>query len=416
MVALSTNEAMTHEELHSAATAQQPKKSADFPAGMPAMTRVRRGTGLVGADVSSEATTPRSQRSPRRGELAKEYESRNSAVHKIWRQNMGVPHPPETPRLTKKAGVRNFTDPMNPFDRSLGLKVPSMDDIRQEADRAGARTRNPGILSADKASGGEGDRRTSPHFYSAPADWRRQKRPAALATAASSFARSSDGFASALIGQDPQSPAPSSNGDFAGASSHHLSAMQRKHSSLLENYLNDMKKVRGSRRFIPATPSAEYQRMMDRRVKLSSEREVSEMQPRSARPFGDDTDLSSPRGSPRGLTRSVSCEPWMRGPGPEENCHGFLRKKQVAGAWANRSSSQDVFRHVDGGEGATPRRFERLERAASARFDATVEHMRSTLPSQRSFFNECRTQGKDGTVAGCLVSPRGGPPTDEGIM
>mmetsp|Transcript_40849 Transcript_40849/g.94067 ORF Transcript_40849/g.94067 Transcript_40849/m.94067 type:complete len:367 (+) Transcript_40849:103-1203(+) len=344
------------------------------PAGRPSLTRAQRSP-----QPNGEGARPASQRDSacRRGDLAKDYEARNSAVHKIWRQNLENAAP-ETPRPARKPGLRTFTNPTNPFERSSGIRVPSMDEMRQDADRAGARTKNPGILPAERSATNE-ERRTSPHFYSAPADWRRQKR----CVAPPNGGRSSAGVMSILLGQDP---------DVAESTS-----SKQRPPAILQNYLNDMKKCSGAKRTGPSTPSAEYQRMMDRRVQLPAEREVAEMLPASARPFGADSDYGSPRASPRRLTRSVSCEPWLR----EPSNGGFQRRRQVLGSWT-RSTSADVFHH-NGEATVTPRRFERLERAASAQFDVAVEHMRSTLPAQRNLFNECRAQGKEGSVNTCLA-------------
>lgn len=321
---------------------------ADSPFGSPAGSRGQRDDGMQGK------ASPRA-----RGALAKSYESRNGSPDLVEdKPGSSV----AAPRAAKKPGVGTFTDARNPFARRPSKQIVRVDEVRGENDRAGCRTRNPGMIAceqgaADRASSEDGRGRAAKlvaHRYSTASDWRPSKRgPDAPGAPSARSPRCSEGVASLL----------SSRGD--------RGAQPR----VLENYLNDMKRCSAAVRQVPAAPSAELQKMNDDRYALPAERSIE-----------------------RGLAprRSLSCDSRRQNDTDQESTYGFQRKREVKEPWSRSGGQLNMLQHAapSGDLPSTPRRRERLQRTADERFAEVVAHMKAENPAQRQRFEHFRAKSQ----------------------
>ncbi|OLQ01353.1 hypothetical protein AK812_SmicGene15907 [Symbiodinium microadriaticum] len=57
-----------------------------------------------------------------------------------------------SPRSGRKSGVQSFTDPMNPFARVTSKAITNLQEARNDPERAGARTRTPGMIPVKESS------------------------------------------------------------------------------------------------------------------------------------------------------------------------------------------------------------------------------------------------------------------------
>lgn len=229
----------------------------------------------------------------------------------------------ETPRQGKKCGTPSFSDPRNPNNRTISKRMLRSEAAKLEKDRAGARTKNPGVIPAEVSSterpGLDGRNRLVPHRYSTTSDWRPAKRMT---------------DAPPCTGLKSQSPRCSEG---VSAALQTLPAGSR---AVLENYLNDMKRGRTTRRQLHGKPSEALQRMSDERHCLPSER-VERRRDQS-------------RSLSRDLRRSAESD--------NEDCYGFDRKRDTSGPWTGRSFKADFLYHPEAHHADRP-----LRRAASAR-------------------------------------------------
>lgn len=142
--------------------------------------------------------------------------------------------------------------------------------------------------------------------------------------------------------------------------------VNKKGGSVLENYLNDMKRSGGSRRPGVGTPSEELQRMNDVSARLPAER-------RAERARSHSVDIAR---SPRGFPGAES---------DNEDTYGFARKRSVDGRWTAQSCRSTMLHHENGGE-STPMVTPRSTRQTKAdqRFEEITAHMKAKLPEAKS--------------------------------
>lgn len=299
---------------------------------------------------ASSSLSPSSPASPGpRGALSKDYEGRFGTP--LFKEN--VPYTPCTPRTGKKPGLTTFTDPMNPFARTPSKAMTKIEDARNDAGRAGARTRNPGVIPAETAAerqrGDDRLHRLVPHRYGNH-EWHPSKRcPDSTPNSFTSIhksPRSSEGVAAALT-TEPQLCQPG------------LSA--------LENYLNDMKRGRHSRRALDGTPSAALQRINNMRAQLPADREFPS----------------------RARSHSVN----RQAESDQEDTYGFPRKRPVSGRWAQHSS-QNLLQHTESPREPGSLRCSDRQQQADARFVEMVQHMKASIPGQRQQFELYKVRSK----------------------
>eukprot|EP00434_Breviolum_minutum_P044390 symbB.v1.2.039641.t1/scaffold6700.1/size16098/1 len=212
-----------------------------------------------------------------------------------------------SPRSGRKPGLQTFTDPKNPFARNMSKAMTNLQEARADPLRAGARTKNPGMIPEYQCPFPAVEVLQGLPFavyrYGG-VDYKPQKRcpdisgcPTPAPSPRSQLApspRSSPGAADAL-------------------------RMDNKCATALGNYLNDMKRCRTSLRAIPGTPSATLQRKNDECSFLPAER--------ADRRSSFDDIQRSPRRS-----RSLSVEPNLYEEGRASDPYGFSRKRPVSGA------------------------------------------------------------------------------------
>jgi len=329
------------------------------------------------------------QLSPRcRGSLTKGFETRYGDRFIL----QTATETPVSARPSRKTGLTNFTDPTNPFDRSLSKHITRIEDARSENDRAGARTRNPAMVPQEPGSAlqrsmsEDGRHAVVAHRYSG--DWRPAKRcPDRNPATQPMSPRCSDGFSHAL----PEG-----------------SMLERSvRTRTLGNFLNDMKRGKKSLRCVPAEASPSMQRMSDERVKLPAERRIDRtlcnygVMPGTTRfvaVSGGETQPYTPR-----IRRSFSCDPRIRETreNEAEYNYGFARKTEVSGRWTSRASSPDLLSHPGQDEPpCTPRRAERLMQKADERFTEMVSYMQTANPEQKLKFKNIKNNSEN--TAGLL--------------
>eukprot|EP00440_Ansanella_granifera_P018003 gb/GFBE01019553.1/.p1 GENE.gb/GFBE01019553.1/~~gb/GFBE01019553.1/.p1 ORF type:complete len:332 (+),score=41.09 gb/GFBE01019553.1/:1-996(+) len=288
-----------------------------------------------------------SEASPgRRGALARGYESRfGSSIFQV-----NDPTPRQTPRSSKKPGVQSFTDPMNPFDRTAGKQMTKIEDIRADARRAGARTKDPSVMPLHQQST-EGQKQKFVAYRYGHHEWRPSKRcPDAHVAASSPTAapehsalspRMSEGATEALSGRGGEN-------------------------KVLSNYLNDMKRCRVSRRGLTGAPSKDLQRMNAETCVLP-------------------TDRKYPDGKPWRRSRSLSVDRSNNEESTHTDLYGFGRKRPVTGQWTSRSNRDLLYHNVESVAAATPRPSERAIKAEK-RFDEMVSHIKAMNPDIQKRF------------------------------
>lgn len=239
----------------------------------------------------------------------------------------------DTPRQGKKYAAPSFSDPRNPSNRTISKRMLRSEAARLEKDRAGARTKNPGVIpmegSVTDRTGVDGRQRLVPHRYSVTSDWRPAKRMTEPPL---------------CTGLKSQSPRCSERVSSA------LQTMPAGNRAVLENYLNDMKRGRTTRRQLNGQPSEALQKISDANHCLPAERNERR----------------------RDQTRSLSRDLRRSAESDNEDCYGFTRKRDASGPWTGRSFKADFLYHP---EDHTDRP---LRRAASAR-PASARPWRETL-------------------------------------
>jgi hypothetical protein len=325
---------------------------------------------------ASGAASPR-----KRGVLARGYEDRFSSVTMLEQDSTC---PPSTPRPSRKPGVTTFSDPMNPFARGLSKHITRMEEARNDTARAGSRTRNPGIIPRDacveRSLSEDGRHPLVALRYSTTADWRPSKRcPDHVPVGAEPL---------------PVAPLPVSTPRSPRCSEAFTSTLpERKQASgsVLENYLNDMKRCRAALRSVPPTASALTQRLNDERVKLPAERRAERFELLGGSSCEQPEQLESAR-----IRRSVSCDSrFQRNElSDKEDNYGFIRKREVSGTWT--TSRRDLLHHSPGHDDppSTPRTRERLTRKADDRLNEIVAHMKAVNPEQRMQFEHYKARAE----------------------
>jgi len=286
-----------------------------------------------------ESSAP--ERSRRRGGLAKDFESRFSSLAK---ENL----PASIDRRQRKPRTITFTDPRNPFDRHLAKATVRLEEWRKDMDRAGSRTQKPGDNLGDRtmellrADGIE--HRCVPHRFSLRPHNRGSEDDKSL-----------------------------------------LAPLQR--GSVLDNYLNDMKKCTSAVRRVAT---------------VSREGEIEKMAGGCSLAFHESSAKAVPeRRCGRGMVRSVSCEPGSTKEAEWENVHGFPRYGKVMGAWT-RSSSHDMLHHVNDEKPARTPRTARVARD-DMRFEEIVQHMSNHFSERRTASADVRTRSQAGTGVSCVM-------------
>eukprot|EP00929_Paragymnodinium_shiwhaense_P055567 TRINITY_DN27841_c0_g1_i1.p1 TRINITY_DN27841_c0_g1~~TRINITY_DN27841_c0_g1_i1.p1 ORF type:complete len:389 (+),score=54.39 TRINITY_DN27841_c0_g1_i1:85-1251(+) len=326
-----------------------------------------------------------------------------------------------SPLVTPRRGFTSFTDPMNPFDRLQSKKMVSVDAARADGSRAGARTRNPGIIPSVEPSSPSEDtsaRFTVVHRFSTCEDFRPGKKGVREARGPPE-------------GGSPGLAALASGG----------------HGRMLANYLNDMKETTSSRRRVKdaGQPSDFLQKMNNRRVKLGADvqdemrerapperrSEPSQAYPQSPRedpllfarkrrsmqsspvipcavtpsaaamasppasPVADDAQALTPR--PAALEAHGSC---CSSPAQGRMRSPAYRLPPAGAASAMRSQSLDFLRHREDLRASTSRREESLNRKqrfeqADQRAQELTAHMRAVSP--RALMVQYRTRDQEGS-------------------
>ncbi|CAJ1339374.1 unnamed protein product [Effrenium voratum] len=212
----------------------------------------------------------------------------------------------QDPDTSIERQVQTFTDPMNPFARNTSKAMTNLQEARADPARAGARTRNPGMIPAAEGSDrlGFSVYRYGHHVY------RPQKRISDVFPGSPS---------STMVTPAPSPrnvPSPRSS---QGATEALRSGKPITATTALENYLNDMKRCSTSLRNVPPTPSADLQRMNNELTFLPSERGKGDALKRRS--------------------RSLSVDRSMHEESSSSDAYGFARKRPVSGALgaANRS-------------------------------------------------------------------------------
>lgn len=277
-----------------------------------------------------------------RGILAKSYQGRFGT--QIFQDSV-QPTPQPTPRTGRKPGLTQFTDPQNPFARPPSKRMAKVEDIRSDPDRAGCRTRNPAVIPCDSVAGGrqlceDGRYRLVPHRYGSH-EWRPSKR----------CPDASPGVAFGCGHASPRCSAGVAGVMDAFCLVRPTSAPQK--SSMLENYLNDMKRCKTSLKYAAAPPSPSLRRMNDERVKLPSERR--QLARAASFDQGNDSQVESDAEEFGHRSRRMA----MRGRNQQaesdnEDNYGFGRKRAVSATWSRRTGL-DFLHHQQSAGIATPR-------------------------------------------------------------
>jgi len=84
--------------------------------------------------------------------MAQSYESR-FGTSSVLNHEPASPVAAATPRASKKPGVTTFTSASNPFGRTSLKKPSQLEEAKHDAGRAGARTRNAGVMTMEPPGG-----------------------------------------------------------------------------------------------------------------------------------------------------------------------------------------------------------------------------------------------------------------------
>lgn len=268
-----------------------------------------------------------------------------------------------SPRSGRKPGLQTFTDPMNPFARTTSKAITNLQEARADPQRAGARTRTPGMIPMNE--GANSNRLRFAVYQYGNHDYKPQKR-----------------CPDAVSGCPTPAPSPRnvpSPRSSPGATE--ALRMASKATTALENYLNDMKRCRTSLRSIPGTPSARLQRKNDENSFLPSERRT------------DADGAPTPRRS-----RSLSVEPGLYEEGRASDPYGFSRKRHVLGA--PNHSSRDLLYHLadDRKEAQTPRTPRTTPSLQEdRRFQEVVAYIKETKPEMSRCLSAYKARNYDST-------------------
>jgi len=321
--------------------------------------------------------------SPRlRKSLTSGYERANGTA--LFQEVDSTTGSPQSPRQAKRNGVKEFTDPRNPFSRVASKQISRVEEARAEKDRAGRQTRNPGVMpieeSHERPRLGEAHRleegrlRVVPHRYGNN-DWKPTKK--------------------ATSGPEGSVPSSTWMRNGSGARPDTGSAP-----GILENYLNDMKKSKCSRAAPQMqVPTPCYQRMNEAKTRLPSDRERARSLSRGPASeqasLGDVSVQDNSRIGSR--ARSVS-----QARNPDEAEHGFIRKRPVDGNWTHNSGRKDLLHHAES-DALTPRT-PRNTRAhqANERMEEIVDHIKAQGHEVRAQFTAVKARNEG--VAGLLTS------------
>jgi len=254
----------------------------------------------------------------------------------------------QSPRSGRKSGVQAFTDPMNPFARVTSKAITNLQEARNDPQRAGARTRNPGMIPVKEGP----DRMQFAVYRYGHHEWRPGKRCPDKAASVAAASPCSDAAVPATPMPSPMSPRSSQGAAEALCTGGKVSAA-------LGNYLNDMKRHRTSLRAMPGTPSAALRRMNDENFLLPAERNQTE-------------------GKVSRRSRSLSKDRCLHDQSTSTDVYGFARKRSVNGHWTSRSNRDFLYHREETNAAPTPR----AERAQQAdqRFQEVVAHMKETKP------------------------------------
>jgi len=278
-----------------------------------------------------------------------------------------------SPRSGRKSGVQSFTDPMNPFARVTSKAITNLQEARNDPERAGARTRTPGMIPVKESS----DRMQFAVYRYGHHEWRPQKRcPDALVASPRSEAE----------GRAPATPMPSPMSPRSSQGATEALRTGSKIGTALGNYLNDMKRTRTSLRSMPGTPSAALRRMNDGSFLLPSERKPCEGFRVSRR------------------SRSLSSDRNLHEQSTSEDPYGFSRKRSVNGRWTSQSN-RDFLYHREECQGAPTPRGQGRAQQADQRFAEVVAYMKEMKPEVRRCFSAYKARDYDSTGLLYNISP-----------
>eukprot|EP00930_Biecheleria_cincta_P098291 TRINITY_DN89962_c0_g1_i1.p1 TRINITY_DN89962_c0_g1~~TRINITY_DN89962_c0_g1_i1.p1 ORF type:complete len:357 (-),score=49.40 TRINITY_DN89962_c0_g1_i1:79-1149(-) len=296
----------------------------------------------------------------RKGALARGYESRFGSA--IFDAQSPLSSAQQSPRIARKLGVQNFTDPTNPSGRNLSKAMANIEEARADVRRAGARTRNPCMIPVGQQNGTTPEHQKIVPYRYGHHDWKPAKRCPDVACAPSSHVhaagspRASDGAAGVLS-------MPRADAGYVRP--------------VLENYLNDMKRCSKALRSVANSPSMNQQR---------ANVETSSILPSDTKSESD----TYRRSRSLSLDRSVNEQSSSTDP------YGFARKRSVSRDWT-RSSSRDFLYHTTKEpQVATPRPSPRQEKA-DRRFEEVVSHMKNFQPEARKQFDAFKSRSYNST-------------------
>lgn len=215
-----------------------------------------------------------------------------------------------SPRSGRKPGLQSFTDPMNPFARTMSKAMTNLQEARADPQRAGARTKNPGMIPVTEG----GDRLRFSVYRYGGVEYKPQK-------------RCPDISGCPTPAPSPRSQVAPSPRSSPGATE--ALRMDNKCTTALENYLNDMKRCRTSLRVVPAMPSAQLQRKNHENLFVPFRRSSFD---------GSDAPQAQRR------SRSLSVEPNLYEEGRACDPYGFSRKRLVSGA--SNYSNRELLYHL----------------------------------------------------------------------
>lgn len=299
-------------------------------------------------------STPR-----RKGALARGYESRFGSA--IFDAHSPPASAQQSPRIARKPGVQNFTDPTNPLGRNLSKAMANIEEARADAGRAGARTRNPCMIPVTQQNGTTPERQKIVPYRYGHHDWKPAKRcpdgsctPSSNVHAAGS-PRASEGTAGVLS-------MPRTDAGYVRP--------------VLENYLNDMKRCSKTLRSVPPSPSMDQQRVNVEAPSI----------------------VPSPKSASDTCRRSRSCS-IDRNVNEQTNstdAYGFARKRSVSRD-GTRSSSSDFLYHTSKEPQVATTRPSPQQEKAERRFEEVVSHMKSFQPEARKQFDAFKARSYNST-------------------
>lgn len=295
----------------------------------------------------------------RKGALARGYESRFGSA--IFDGHSPPASAHQSPRIARKLGVQNFTDPTNPSGRNLSKAMANIEDARADPGRAGARTRNPCMIPVVQQQGTAAERQKTVPYRYGHHDWKPAKRcPDSSSTPSSNVhaagsPRASEGTAGVLM--------PRADAGYARP--------------VLENYLNDMKRCGKALRSVPPSPSMDQQRVNS---------EAPSIVPSSPKSESD----TYRRSRSLSLDRSVNEQTHSTDP------YGFAKKGAVSRDWTRSSSSDFLYHTSKEPSVATPRPSPR-QQSANRRFEEVVSHMKNFQPEARKQFDTFKARSYNST-------------------